>query len=57
MKGINDFRRWVATAPPDTMVSTDALAEMLDVFDMEPAPEPARDTAPRLPLDVPALDR
>ncbi len=49
MKGINDFRRWVATAPPGTMVSTEALAEMLDVHDTEPAPEMARDTAPPLP--------
>ncbi len=49
MKALNDFRRWVATAPNGTMVSTKTLAEMLDAFDMEPAPEIAKDAAPPLP--------
>ncbi len=49
MKGLNDLRRWVAAAPAGTTVSTDALAEMLDVLDMEPAPELAGDTSPPLP--------
>ncbi len=31
------------------MVSTEALAEMLDALDAEPAPEMAADTAPPLP--------
>ena len=49
MKALNDLRRWVATAPPGTTVSTEALGEMLDVLDAEPAPEIPRDTAPPLP--------
>ena len=49
MKALNDFRRWVAKAPTGTMVSTEVLGEMLDGFDMEPAPEMARDMAPPLP--------
>ena len=49
MKGLNDLRQWVATAPTGTTVRTEALAEMFDVLDVEPAPEPARDIAPPLP--------
>ena len=49
MKALDDFRRWVARAPAGTMVSTDALAEMLDVRDHEPAPEAARGVSPPLP--------
>ena len=52
MKGINELRRWVATAPNGTMVSTETLAEMLDAFDVEPAPEPDRITSPPLPWTV-----
>ena len=48
MKGLNDLRQWVATAPTGTTVRTEALAEMFDVLDVEPAPEPARDIAPPL---------
>ena len=35
VKAINDLRRWVAQAPKGTTVSTDALAEMLDVIGVE----------------------
>ena len=49
MRSIKDLRRWVATSPPGTMVSTEALAEMLDVLDAEPAPEMAKDTSSPLP--------
>ena len=52
MRSINDLRRWVATAPAGTTVSTEALAEMLDALDMEPAPEVVRDTSPPLPWTV-----
>ena len=49
MKGLNDLRRWVAQAPAGTMVSTEALVEMLDVSDHEPAPEMVKGAAPPLP--------
>ena len=49
MRVSNEFRRWVATAPSGTMVSTEALAEMLDDLEAEPAPEMAKNTAPPLP--------
>ena len=52
MRGINDLRRWVATAPPGTTVRTEELAEMLDAFDAEPVPEPDRITSPPLPWTV-----
>ena len=49
MKGTNEFRRWVAMAPPGTMVSTKTLAEMFDILDVEPVPETTRGTTPPLP--------
>ena len=52
MKGINDLRRWLVAAPTGTTVSTEALAEMLDALDMEPEPEPVRDTASPLPWSL-----
>ena len=52
MKALDDFRRWVAQAPAGTMVSTDALAEMLDASDHEPAPEVSRDVSPPLPWSL-----
>ena len=52
MKALNDLRRWVATAPPGTTVSTEALAEILDVLNVEPVPDVAKDTAPPLPWTV-----
>ena len=52
MKGVNELRRWVATAPNGTMVSTETLAEMLDALDVEPAPDPTRVTSSPLPWTV-----
>lgn len=52
MKGINELRRWLVAAPTGTTVRTEAFAEMLDAYDMEPAPEPARVTSPPLPWTV-----
>lgn len=52
MRGINELRRWVATAPKGTTVSTEALTEMLDAFDAEPAAGPDRITSPALPWTV-----
>ena len=52
MKALKDLGRWVVTAPPGTMVSTEAVAEMLDVLDAEPAPEVAKDAAAPLPWTV-----
>ena len=49
MKTVRGLLQWAATAPPGTMLSADALAKMLDVFEVEPTPELARDTAPPLP--------
>ena len=49
MRGLNDLRRWVAAAPAGTTVPTEALAEMLDALDVEPAPEIVKDAAPPLP--------
>ena len=52
MKTLTDLLRWAATAPRGTMLSAESIAELLDVIEVEPTDESARDIATPLPWTV-----
>ena len=49
MKTLTDLLQWATTAPPGTMLSADAMVELLDVLEVEAGNEAAGDVAPPLP--------